>query len=211
MGKKQLQAASGGAAAGAGAGAGAAAGGGPQPKDVRNPDRIRTSTADAAREQLLRRESLAIFNPHAPGAVAGQQNLRADDLVPEQPGFIVVVPDVFTAEECRRMSAAIDRVGLNPPNGADLNPRKNEAFLCRHSLSFVDPHLELVVWERLWPHFPPVGDCRAVGFDGSLRYYRYGKGDQFGQHVDVSTKGGAGEETEFTLLVSPGPAGNTCL
>ena len=115
-----------------------------------------------------------------PGAVAGQQNLRAEDLVPEQPGFIVVVPDVFTAEECRRMSAAIDRVGLNPPNGADLNPRKNEAFLCRHSLSFVDPHLELVVWERLWPHLPPVGDCRAVGFDGSLRYYRYGKGDQFG-------------------------------
>ncbi len=30
---------------------------------------------------------------------------------------------------------------------------------------------------------------------------RYEKGDQFGQHVDVSTKGGEGEETEFTLLI----------
>lgn len=30
---------------------------------------------------------------------------------------------------------------------------------------------------------------------------RYEKGDQFGQHVDVSTKGAEGEETEFTLLI----------
>lgn len=30
---------------------------------------------------------------------------------------------------------------------------------------------------------------------------RYQKGDQFGQHVDVSTKGAEGEETEFTLLI----------
>ena len=34
-----------------------------------------------------------------------------------------------------------------------------------------------------------------------LIVHRYEKGDQFGQHVDVSTKGGAGEETEFTLLI----------
>lgn len=103
---------------------------------------------------------------------------------------------------------AIDEIGLNPPNGADLNPRKNEAFLKRHSLSFVDPHLQQVVWHRLRRLFPPVahidGERRAVGFDGSMRLYKYHRGDQFGQHVDVSTRGGPGEETEYTVRPLPG-------
>jgi hypothetical protein len=179
----------------------APAGGTPAQKDVRNPDRIRTSLADDKRAQQLRKESLSVFNPHVDGAVAGRRDLSAVDLVEEQPGFIVVIEELFSPDECRQLAAAIDAVGLNPPNGADLNPRKNEAFLCRHSLSFTDPHLENVVWQRMRPHFPPVDDCRAVGFDGSLRYYKYLKGDQFGQHVDVSTKGGPGEETEYTLLI----------
>ena len=187
--------------------AGKVPGGTPAQKDVRNPDRIRTNLADSKRESEFRKQSLSVFNPHVEGAVAGRRDLRASDLVEEQPGFIVAVENLFLPEECQQLVAAIDAVGLNPPNAADLNPRKNEAFLCkfpsllhgvpsvprigyyahvnlrtvawlhglitgRQSLSFVDPHLESVVWQRLRPHFPPVDDCRAVGFDGSLRYYK---------------------------------------
>ena len=106
-------------------------GGTPAQKDVRNPDRIRTNLADAKRESEFRKQSLSIFNPHVEGSMIGRRDLRATiDLVRDQPGFIVAVERLFSPEECRRLAAAIDAVGLNPPNAADLNPRKNEAFLC---------------------------------------------------------------------------------
>ena len=106
----------------------------PAQKDVRNPDRIRTNLADSKRESEFRKLSLSVFNPHVEGAVVGRRDLRASDLVEEQPGFIVAVENLFLPEECQRLAAAIDAVGLNPPNAADLNPRKNEAFLCKQGL-----------------------------------------------------------------------------
>lgn len=111
--------------------AGKAPGGGtPAQKDVRNPDRIRTNLADTKRESEFRARSLSVFNPHVESAVSGRRGLRATELVEEQPGFIVAVENLFSADECCQLAAAIDAVGLNPPNAADLNPRKNEAFLC---------------------------------------------------------------------------------
>ena len=114
-------------------------------KDIRNPDalRTRTSGSDAAREAKVQASTRQVFkayahaHPHEPAPL-----LARDELVPDQPGFIVAVADFLSSVECARLCTAIDDVGLNPPNGADLNPRKNEAFLCRHSLSFVDPYLQ---------------------------------------------------------------------
>ena len=178
-------------------------------KDVRNPDalRTRTSGSDAVREAKVQAATKAVFKGStATYGAAPPPLLQCTDLVPDQPGFIVVVRELLGCVECGRLCAAIDDVGLNMPNGADLNPRKNEAFLKRQSLSFVDPYLQSVIFQRMQAYFPPIrhngAERRAVGFDGSMRFYKYERGDQFGQHVDVSTRGcAATEETEYTLLI----------
>ena len=120
-------------------------------KDMRNPDRLRsgrTGGADAAREAQLQRLTRKAFAQYAASSATGCRGAAHHDhcgapldLVPEQPGFIVVIPQFFSSMECAQLRTIIDTIGLNPPNGADLNPRKNEAFLKRRSLSFVDPHL----------------------------------------------------------------------
>lgn len=176
-------------------------------KDVRNPDalRTRTSGSDAVREAKVQTHTKAVFKSWTHSGKPSRR-LVCTELAPDQPGFIVVIQDFLDSVECERLCHAIDDVGLNMPNGADLNPRKNEAFLKRQSLSFLDPYLQSVIFERLEPYFPPIqhmgAERRAVGFDGSMRFYKYERGDQFGQHVDVSTRGvQPTEETEYTLLI----------
>jgi predicted 2-oxoglutarate/Fe(II)-dependent dioxygenase YbiX len=126
----------------------------------------------------------------------------ATDLVPSQPGFILVVPGFFTLHECAMLREAMEAAGLNTATHADTHPRKNEAYLDRESLTFRDEIVERVVYERLAPLAPAVEGRTFVGFSTKWRYYIYRKGQRFDQHVDVSTKGAnPGEETEYTLLV----------
>ena len=152
--------------------------------------------------------------------------LLAEELVPDQPGFCVVVDGLLYPSECSRLIKAIEDTTdggllggthLNPPSAADLKPRKNEALLARDSCAVVDKELAARLWERLHHLLPIIagghGPARAAtGFVGDgrmgdatpcqFKLYRYVKGHVFGTHVDVSRKGdGPGEETEYTMLV----------
>eukprot|EP01059_Diplonema_ambulator_P018307 TRINITY_DN30590_c0_g1_i1.p1 TRINITY_DN30590_c0_g1~~TRINITY_DN30590_c0_g1_i1.p1 ORF type:complete len:186 (+),score=49.82 TRINITY_DN30590_c0_g1_i1:43-558(+) len=98
------------------------------------------------------------------------------------------------------MIGAMEAVGLNPSNKCDLTPKKGEAFLDRHNVTFTDPHLSSILWERLALHLPQYEGRSAVGFNPSLRYYCYEKGQRFGEHVDTSVKTPAGI-SEYTLLI----------
>lgn len=131
------------------------------------------------------------------------------ELVPAQPGFLVAVPAFLTATECTKLIAAADGAGLQPASGADLNPRKGEAFLNREKVAFVDPGFAASLWARLSPCLPETDGRQPVGFhgdgargqSGEFKFYRYARGHRFGLHVDQSWRGGEGEETEYTLLI----------
>jgi hypothetical protein len=144
----------------------------------------------------------------------GGAECEAVELVPAQPGFTIALRDILTRAECAALIAAADAVGWEPATAADRAPRKNEAFLDRDALVFKSVPLEQELWRRLRPHLPPVETPSGVrvpvglhadgprGEAGQCRIYRYTAGHRFGNHVDVSRKGpGAGEETEYTLLV----------
>ena len=86
------------------------------------------------RERKLRELAAGVVwdgDRRGPGALA----LAAEDLVPEQRGFVVVIRNFFTPSECQQWRAIVEQVGLNPASAADLRPRKNEAFLNRESLA----------------------------------------------------------------------------
>eukprot|EP01047_Picozoa_sp_COSAG01_P017966 COSAG01_NODE_963_length_12407_cov_38.330598_4_plen_107_part_00 len=72
-------------------------------KDYRNPDKLRTRTSgsDAAREAALHRATMSVFNPYSNGSPdAVPEGLVVTELVPEQPGFIVTVDNLLSADEC---------------------------------------------------------------------------------------------------------------
>ena len=132
------------------------------------------------------------------------------DLVPSQPGLIIAITNFFTEDECESLIALAD-AQVEPPSKADLAPKKNEAFLDRDTaLIDTDDILVRRIWDRLVPHLPEVDGRLPIGLHGDgrramagqVKLYRYGRGQQFGLHVDQSWKGqGSGEETEFTFLV----------
>ena len=107
---------------------------------------------------------------------------------------------------------------LQPASGADLNPRKGEAFLNRESAAFVDAAFATSLWARLRPCLPEVDGRQPVGFhgdgvrgkSGQFKFYRYARGHRFGLHVDQSWRGGEGEETEYTLLIYLNSSGEAC-
>lgn len=131
------------------------------------------------------------------------------DLVPGQPGLIISIDDFLTADECCKLIKVAD-AQVQPPPKADLVPKKNEAFLDRDTAVIADELLAQGIWDRLLPHLPEVDGRVPIGLHGDGRrgmacqakLYRYGRGQQFGLHVDQSWKGSnPGEETEFTFLV----------
>eukprot|EP01064_Diplonema_japonicum_P014599 TRINITY_DN22280_c0_g1_i1.p1 TRINITY_DN22280_c0_g1~~TRINITY_DN22280_c0_g1_i1.p1 ORF type:complete len:262 (+),score=81.29 TRINITY_DN22280_c0_g1_i1:56-787(+) len=133
----------------------------------------------------------------APGYGAG---LEAQDVVEEQPGLILVVEDFLTGGECANMIEAMQAAGLNTSTKSDLTPKKGEAFLDRHNLTFTDPHLSEILWERLAPQLPDYQGRQPTGFNPSFRYYCYEKGQRFGEHVDTSVRMPT-SVSEYTLLI----------
>ena len=90
----------------------------------------------------------------------------AVDLVPAQPGLILVVDAFCSAEETERLCGAAAISALQPPSAADKQPKKNEAYLDRDTCAFDDPALAAALWARLRPLLPDVGDRTPVGFHG---------------------------------------------
>ena len=133
----------------------------------------------------------------------GLEEVRATELVPEQPGFIVVVPGVFAPFECDKLISVLLDVGLNPASEKDLRPRKNEAFLNRSSLAFEDPDFARgVLWPRIRPFVPDVDGKQPVGLHSRCRYYSYERGQRFEKHVDVSQyDDNKTLESHYTLLI----------
>lgn len=129
--------------------------------------------------------------------------------MPSSPGLIIAVDHFFSEAECEALIGAVHVANLQPPSTSDLTPKKNEAFLNRESVGFIDLSFADRVWQRLRPFLPDIDGRTPIGLHGDnakqqaglMKYYRYGKGMRFDQHVDTSWKGAnPGEETEFTLL-----------
>eukprot|EP00051_Salpingoeca_urceolata_P012984 m.162406 g.162406 ORF g.162406 m.162406 type:complete len:162 (-) comp17663_c0_seq4:26-511(-) len=91
---------------------------------------------------------------------------------------------------------------MHPPSAKDLHPRKGEAYLDRFNVSFVDPKFSSIIWDRLRQHVPTVDGREATGLYHKLRFYKYSKGQRFGQHVDTCVRETEPDRvSEYTLLI----------
>ena len=52
--------------------------------------------------------------------------ISAIELIPAQPGFLILITDFFSPAECDNLIHAIESVELSPSTAADRQPRKNE-------------------------------------------------------------------------------------
>mmetsp|Transcript_3407 Transcript_3407/g.5441 ORF Transcript_3407/g.5441 Transcript_3407/m.5441 type:complete len:198 (-) Transcript_3407:432-1025(-) len=119
------------------------------------------SSEDGRQRQLNQLHGkLAASFPHQPHT----HELEAEDLVPEQPGFIIRVPGFLSPQECEQMIGFIEQVGLNPPSLKDLRPKKGEALLNRESFAFEDSVLSGALWVRMLPFLPSdINGRRPIG------------------------------------------------
>ena len=165
-------------------------------------------TGDPARTEALQKHHsaglipmLALHNKMGVFRESGEK-LCLEDITPEgtAEGLLLYVDEFLSDEECTKMRAAVDAAGLNPANKADLHPKKNEAFLNRDNLTYHDPLLSETLWSRLAPLLNDFEGRSPVGFNPSLRYYRYTKGHRFDQHVDVAVQLD-NLVSEYTLLL----------
>eukprot|EP00045_Choanoeca_perplexa_P009254 m.88272 g.88272 ORF g.88272 m.88272 type:complete len:142 (-) comp14820_c0_seq2:1901-2326(-) len=83
-----------------------------------------------------------------PPVVYGRE-LEVIDLVPEQPGLIVLIQNFLSVRECADIIQIIDSVGLNEASPKDTHPRKGEAYLNRENATFQDAKEKLCF--RDWP------------------------------------------------------------
>lgn len=135
------------------------------------------SAPSSSMPALARLHARAIEPPHS-----YVEPLNVVDLLPAQPGFLLLVDDFLSAGECARLIEAADAAGLQPSSEADRRPKKGEAFLDRESLAFVDSALTEALWSRLRPVLPDV-----VRGTGALA-------EPYGFHGDGRGRGGHGRE-----------------
>ncbi|CAI5497686.1 unnamed protein product [Closterium sp. Naga37s-1] len=111
------------------------------------------------------------------------------------------VPGALSPEECAEFIAQGERVGFQWQGSG--GPAKGEAYRDNHRISVEDNELAAHLWDRLAPVLQPLqaGNRKAVRLNPNMRVYRYGRGQQFGAHIDESVTVAGGGRTEYTLLV----------
>ncbi|GAB9464751.1 2-oxoglutarate and fe-dependent oxygenase superfamily protein isoform 1 [Globisporangium polare] len=114
--------------------------------------------------------------------------------------LIYAVPQFFSKRECKQAMQFAKDEGF-----ARVTQRATREFAFRDNdriLLRLEAFAELL-WQRMQRHVPAVFDGMfAVGLNPAIRFYRYGKGQRFGCHVDQSDVDSVtGYHSRFTVLV----------
>ncbi|KAF1329619.1 2-oxoglutarate and fe-dependent oxygenase superfamily protein isoform 1, partial [Globisporangium splendens] len=114
--------------------------------------------------------------------------------------LIYKVPQFFTKAECRQVMQFANQEGfarVTQRATREYAFRDNDRILLRLEM-FAD-----LLWQRMQRHVPAKYEgMYAVGLNPAIRFYRYGKGQRFGCHVDQSDVDPiTGYHSRFTVLV----------
>ncbi len=95
------------------------------------------------------------------------------------PGLFVV-PRVFSMEQCRRMVAAAEALGMTPTNPRNLAPPKGHAFRNNERLLVRDTAFAAELFEFMRPVLDIIvrmeDQAMPCGLSPDFRFYRYVKG-----------------------------------
>ncbi|KAJ3558670.1 hypothetical protein NM688_g785 [Phlebia brevispora] len=123
---------------------------------------------------------------------------------------ILVIDDLFTAEECKAFVRFMDKLPLEltPP------PKKGEAERVNHRISMTAPTFATRLFAVLAPHLPSFPYPQSVkrsnttshraphSLNTNIRMYKYTAGQYFGPHYDDSVRDTVtGAKSEWTLLI----------
>ncbi len=119
--------------------------------------------------------------------------------------FAMVVPRVFSEEECAALIRETEAHGYAP---ASMRTMDDNAVMMPHvrdneRVVRLDAERAALVWDRIRSHVPsPWRGQQAVGCNPMLRFYRYDTGQSFAKHTDEPPYcAPTGEASLLTCLV----------
>ena len=132
---------------------------------------------------------------------AAQQVLSVDGV----DGFLQIIPNVLTPEECQQIIREGEQKGFLPASlytdkaGVEHFSELRKSYRCIiDSIPFAQ-----MLWNRLEPFIPKrLSDGWEVkGINERLRLLRYTKGDEFLPHTDGTYQNAASHMSKITILI----------
>lgn len=115
--------------------------------------------------------------------------------------LVTTIADTMTPDECAAIVAHAESLGLETASIAYRDgPRTNLDARDNERVTFEDPALEALLFERLAPRLPRFDGAAALGLSSRLRVYRYRPGQRFAMHRDGLVEL-EGARSRLTVLV----------
>lgn len=109
--------------------------------------------------------------------------------IPELPGLVLKISDVFSADECSAVIQIAEKAGfVRASFFTDKDGVEHYSEIRKSERCILDSKpFAAEVFRRLLPHLPAeVNGCKVVGVNERLRILKYGPGDEFKLHSDGS-------------------------
>ena len=113
-----------------------------------------------------------------------ERNLKTSYILDKKNKLIFSVQNVFTKKECMLLINFAEGQKLER---ATQRQSKYYAFRDNHRLQLYSQEFANTLFERIRPSLPKVYQNKSlVGLNSNIRFYRYGKSQRFGPHIDQS-------------------------
>jgi hypothetical protein len=126
------------------------------------------------------------------------------DTVVNVPGFLQIIHDVLSPEECRAIIDIAEAQGfVRAAIFTDSTGQDHFSDTRKSSRCIMDSHtFAKRLWVRLAPYVPPVWKSAVcVGLNERLRILRYDPGDEFKPHSDGAYVSPTGAISKITVLL----------
>jgi hypothetical protein len=121
------------------------------------------------------------------------------------PGFLKVIPNVLSSEECQSIIHLCEEKGFSPASFyTDKDGVEHYSDIRKSQRLLIDstPFVQ-TLWNRILYHVPPTLNTNeeVVGLNERLRILKYLPGDEFKPHVDGNYISPEGHLSRLTLLI----------
>ena len=107
--------------------------------------------------------------------------------IPELPGFVLKISDVFSAAECSAVIAIAETTGfVRASFFTDKDGTEHYSEIRKSDRCILDSKpFAAELFRRLYSHLPAeINGCKVVGVNERLRVLKYSPGDEFKLHSD---------------------------
>jgi prolyl 4-hydroxylase len=120
-------------------------------------------------------------------------------------GFLIVVPEVLSEEECKRVISIGEEKGFVPASFfTDKDGVEHYSDIRKSGRCIIDSkEFAQALWKRVKWFIPEnlFPGWEVVGLNERLRFLKYNKGDEFKPHSDGSYTSPEGNVSKLTLLL----------